>query len=252
MHNIPWQYKRTVNPHDIQSFEFHGPPVSRQQIDNWKFKNSTSFPSFGYAAIPGTQITYPRFEKDPNRELYVTYRFASRPKRSWPERTFGTGIAKYSRADQKWTAIGEPLDVTVADFDSHPDAPQTSTPFAAKTGWTAYHPSPVFGNQSGMGVFMLWRIGTAGANISKPCFAWSDNKLNFETLEGVPLLLPLQPETCSNLGFPDSQNFFNIADSEMDSQGNIHLALHRYCLPTQRRRGNGSRKPRQQKPRRFS
>jgi hypothetical protein len=225
MHNIPWQYKRTANPHDIHSFEFHGQYVSQQQINNWKFNNSTSFPSFGYADIPGTQITYPRFEKDPGGELYLTYRFASRPKRSWPERTFGAGLAEYSRADQTWTAIGEPMDVTSADFDFHPDAPVTSSPFAAKTGWTAYHPSLVFDNQYGMGVFMLWRGGTAGASTSKPCFVWSDNKLDFETLEAVPLSLPLQPEDCSNLGFADSQSFYNIADSEMDSQGNIYITL---------------------------
>lgn len=226
MHNIPWQYKRSAIPHDIQSFEFHGQQVSQQQINNWKFNNSTSFPSFGYADIPGTQITYPRFEKDPNGELYLAYRFASRPKRSWPERTFATGVAEYSRADQTWTAIGEPLDVTSADFDVHLDAPLTSTPFAAKTGWTAYHPSLVFDSQYGMGVFMLWRSGTAGASTSKPCFAWSDNKLNFESLEGVPLSLPLQPEDCSNFGFDDAQSFYNIADSEMDSQGNVYITLN--------------------------
>ena len=225
MHNIPWQYKRTSQPHDIQSFEFHGQYVSQEQIDLWKFNNSTSFPSFGFAEIPGTQITYPRFEKDPNGELYLTYRFASRPKRSWPERTFATGLAEYSRAEQSWTAIGEPLNVTSADFDFHPDAPLTSTAFAAKTGWTAYHPSMVFDNQSGIGVLMLWRSGTAGASTSKPCFAWSDNKLDFETLEGVSLALPLQPEECSNLGYSDSKSFYNVADSEMDSQGNIYLTL---------------------------
>ncbi|MDB4224437.1 BNR repeat-containing protein [Granulosicoccus sp.] len=225
MHNIPWQYKRTTEPHDIQSFEFRGQYVSQEQINTWKFDNSTTFPSFGYADIPGTQITYPRFEKDPNGELYIAYRFASRPKRSWPERTFGAGLAEYSRADQVWTAIGEPLDVTLEDYDFHPDAPVTSTPFAAKTGWTVYHPSLVFDNQIGMGVLMLWRSGTAGATTSKPCFAWSDNKLDFETLGGVPLSLPLQPEDCSNLGFADSDSFYNIADSEMDSLGNIYLIL---------------------------
>lgn len=124
-----------------------------------EYSELTYFPSFGYADIPGTQITYPRFEKDPNDELYLTYRFASRPKRNLPERTFGTGLAEYSRADQTWTAIGEQLGVTAADFNYQPDAPVTSTPFATKTGWTAYHPSMVFrrsGGNEGVDVMSQW------------------------------------------------------------------------------------------------
>lgn len=41
----------------------------------------------------------------------------------------------------------------------------------------------------------------------------------------MPLSLPLQPEDCSNLGFSDTDSFYNIADSEMDSQGNIYITL---------------------------
>ena len=225
MHNIPWQYKRTAIPHDIQSFEFHGQAVSQKQINRWKFNNATSFPSFGYADIPGTQVTYPRFEKDHSGELYVSYRFAARPKRQWPERTFGTGIAKYSREEKTWTAIGAPLAVTPADYEFHPDAPKSSIPFAAKIGWTAYHTSLVFDNKQGMGVLMLWRNGTAGARTAKPCFAWSEDKLTFKSLSGVPLSLPLQPEDCNNLGFDDADSFYNIADAEIDSQGNIYITL---------------------------
>lgn len=225
MHNVPWQYKRTSEPHNINSFEFLGQYISQDEIDRWKFENSTSFPTLGYAAIPGTQITYPRFEKDADGELYVSYRFATRPKRSWPERAFGAGIAEYSRTQQTWTAIGESLDLSNADYEYHPNAPLSSKPFAAKIGWTAYHPSLVFNNY-GMGVLMFWRDGTAGGSTTKPCFAWSDNKLDFKTMSGLPLSLPLQPEDCSNLGFLDTENFYNIADSEIDSEGNIFITLN--------------------------
>jgi len=225
MHNTPWQYVRTTRPHDLNTFEFYGQEITDEQIRNWKFHNSTSFPSFGYADIPGTQITYPRFEKDTNGELFLTYRFASRPKRSWPDRTFATGIAEYSRLTRSWSAIGKPLEVTAEDFQPHAKAPETSTPFAAKTGWTAYHPSLVFNDQGGMGVFMLWRSGTAGDQSIKPCFTWTDDKKLFRAMSGESLSLPLQPDDCSNLGFPDSQGFHNVADSEMDSHDHVYITL---------------------------
>lgn len=231
MHNIPWQYKRTALPHDIDSFEFRGQAVTQAQINNWKFNNSTSFPSLGHADIPGTQITYPRFTKDYLENIYISYRFAARPARNWPDRTFSAGVAEYSTRTNSWSAIGESLPVTSADFQYHADAPVQPTPFAAKINWTAYHPQVVFNQQSGMGVFMLWRSGTAGARTSRPCFAWSDNKQDFETMAGSSLSLPLLPSNCSNLGFSSSVAFYNNADSDMDSQGNPYLVLSPESAP---------------------
>ena len=61
MHNFPWQYKRSENPHDIDSMLFRGQAVTMAEIERTKFENKTTFPTLGTAEIPGNQITYPAF-----------------------------------------------------------------------------------------------------------------------------------------------------------------------------------------------
>lgn len=81
MHNMPWQYVVSKKPGDITSFDFKGDKISLAEKSTVKHLNKTPFPSIGTAAIPGNQITYPAFFYDRQGEIYLTYRFATKPKR---------------------------------------------------------------------------------------------------------------------------------------------------------------------------
>lgn len=88
MHHMPWQYSVSTRPGDISTFNFMGEPITAAQKALVKLANQTPFFSIGKAAIAGNQITYPAFYYDQNRDLYVTYRFATRPKLAFADRAY--------------------------------------------------------------------------------------------------------------------------------------------------------------------
>ena len=109
MHNMPWQYSVSAKPGAIGNFIFKGDPITHADRYLVRHKNKTPFISIGTAAIPGNQITYPAFFNDRSGQLYVTYRFATRPKRRFSARDFAGGIAKYNESVHQWEPIGGQL-----------------------------------------------------------------------------------------------------------------------------------------------
>lgn len=226
MHNYPWQYKRSSQPHDINGFDFHGQEITQAEIDRSKFENKTSFPTLGHADIPGNQITYPAFYKDRDRDVYATYRFAAKPKRSFEERTMSGGIAAYDTQLQTWRAIGGTIPVTESvDYDAHSDAPSSPTALASETGWTIYHPRLMFGPANELNVNWFFRSGIAGAEYTRPCFVKSMDTYSFTEADGSAVTLPMSSGDCGNIGYDDNAEFYSIGNSAMDSSGKPHIVV---------------------------
>ena len=226
MHNFPWQYKRSTQPHDLDNFEFLGQSITHAEINRSKFENKTTFPTLGHGQIPGNQITYPAFFKDRNRDIYATYRFAAKPKRSFEERTMSGAIASYDTQTQSWRAIGGQVPgVEGTDFTAHPDAPAAATALAAHTGWTVYHPRLMFGPSNDLHVNWFFRQGIAGAELSRPCYVKSQDTYSFTDATGNGVTLPMDSGDCGNIGYSDSQDFYSIGNSTMDSTGKPFIVL---------------------------
>ena len=226
MHNFPWQYKRSTQPHDLDNFEFLGQSITHSEINRSKFENKTTFPTLGHGQIPGNQITYPAFFKDRNRDIYATYRFAAKPKRSFEERTMSGAIASYDTQTQTWRAIGGQVPgVEGTDFTAHPDAPAAATALAAQTGWTVYHPRLMFGPSNDLHVNWFFRQGIAGAELSRPCYVKSQDTYSFTDATGNGVTLPMESGDCGNIGYADSQDFYSIGNSTMDSTGKPFIVL---------------------------
>jgi hypothetical protein len=118
MHHMPWQYAVSNKPGDISSFDFRGDAISLAEKGIVKNLNKTPFPSIGTAAIPGNQITYPAFFYDRSGDLYITYRFATRPNRSsFSDRGYAYAIARYDVVNRQWSQLGAQVKVTINDAD---------------------------------------------------------------------------------------------------------------------------------------
>ncbi|MBW2065622.1 MAG: BNR-4 repeat-containing protein [Deltaproteobacteria bacterium] len=204
MHNMPWQYVISEKPENIGKFNFKGEKIENEVIKRVKEKNSTPFPKLGSAAIPGAQITYPAFFKDRKGDLYVTYRFATKPKRSWSERAFAGGLAKYDVESWKWYPIGGAMPLTKEDADLGGRSPSEAFvyPFAFSNGWTVYLIRLSFDRGNGMHAVWVWREGGAGPDCSYPSYAYSPDHKNFYKADRrTKYKLPIHIEdadTCSH------------------------------------------------------
>jgi len=195
MHNMPWQYKVSKRPDDISEFEFKGEALTTDQLKKVKYENKTPFPYIETAAIPGTQITYPSFFKDRNNDLYITYRFATKPAQSWKKRGFAGGIAKYDVVNKKWEPIGGKLKINSADAlykDNAVDKSYTVYPFAYTDKWSVYLIRLHFDKNNGMHLSWTWREGGAGSDCSHPSYAYAESGSNiFKKTNGVEYDLPV-------------------------------------------------------------
>lgn len=226
MHNNPWQYKRSDLAHDLTEFSFLGQSITQAEIDLSKYQNQTHYPTLGYAEIPGNQITYPAFYKSPNRDIYVTYRFAAKPNRSFAERTMSGGVAAYDTQMKNWRAIGAQVQVEEGgDYLLNSEATNLPVSIASDTGWTVYHPRLMFGPSGDLHMNWFFRQGIAGAELSRPCYAKSQDNYVFLDAHEALLTLPLTASDCGNVGFPDTQSFYSVGNSTMDSNGNPHMVL---------------------------
>ena len=234
MHNMPWQYTVSERPGDISRFEFRGEQLTLKELELVKWKNLTPFPRFGAAAIPGTQITYPAFFNDRKGNLYVTYRFATHPKRTWVDRGFAGAIARYDPDKKIWTAIGGPVVVSSADADLPGGLKSTSIPaFAYKDRWSVYLIHLFFDVKNHMHVSWLWRKGGAGVDCSTPGYACSaDSGRTFLRADGTRYRLPITPEESDVVvGGEEVQKFYAPTCIATDLSGSPLLLLNPIGFP---------------------
>ncbi|HLN24489.1 MAG TPA: BNR-4 repeat-containing protein, partial [Patescibacteria group bacterium] len=220
MHNMPWQYAVSEQPGDISRFTFKGTRLSDAQIadlaaDRFTAEVVRAMSDVGTAAIPGNQITYPAFFHDRHGELYVTYRFAIKPAAAPADRAFGCGIARYDVERQTWTAIGGGV----------ADAPGV-TAFCVKAGWTAYLPRLWFDKGNGMHVTWTWRRGQAGAEMTRPGYAFSaDAGKTFQAADGTAYRLPITPETTKAFMGAGEDGFFAMTSLTTSPKGRIYAGV---------------------------
>jgi len=226
MHNTPWQYKVSKNPHDISDFDFKGQSISDREIDSWQYENKTSFPNLGTGAIPGNQITYPSFSNDSERNLYVSYRFASKPKRTFSQRAMSAGVAKYDADTKTWSAIGGDVWVDENDRNYISNAPNQPKPFAVEQHWTVSAPQLAFGPSNEVYASFMWRKGTAGALYTRPCIVRASQFSAYIRNDNSTQNLPLTVDSCGNLGFDDYQTFYSLNKIDTNSQATVSLLLH--------------------------
>ncbi len=229
MHNMPWQYAVSKKAEDISEFEFKGKPITDDELYIVKIQNRTPFPDIGQTAIPGTQITYPAFFYDRNRDVYVTYRFAIRPKRSWNERGFAGGIAKYDIITKKWLPIGGAMQITSADADLPSGRNEfTVTPFAFQKDWSVYLIRLFFDKNNRMHLSWTWRTGGAGPNCTHPSYAFSSYPYtDFFGTDGSCYQLPIRVECVENVAkFFDNKEYYAPTSLAVDRSGQPWIVLN--------------------------
>ena len=236
MHDVPWQYSVSRQPDSIDRFIFRGQPADLRQRRSSK-DGRVVFPGPGTAAIPGNQVTYPAFFNDRRGRLYVTYRYAVRPKVTWYERTFAGAIARYNAQNKTWKQIGGNVRQNRDEVDLPKGVNSRVThPFAMQQGWWVYQPRLAFDRDNGMHVSWMWRRGNAGPNASHPSYAYSpDGSNRFYRSDGRAYRLPIgirdteivvPPRQRANASRPIAKHgFYNPARLRLSQDGTPSIAI---------------------------
>ena len=226
MHNMPWQYSVSSMPESIESFEFRGEKVSRDDLENVFIKNRSSFKTLGSADIPGNQITYPAFKINRRGELLVSYRFAAKPARKFKDRAMSSALAIYSTENKSWDAIGPKLVLDKEDYKRKWfRSARTPSAIASADGWTSYHPRPSFGPDNQMHILWFWRQGIAGAELERPCYMRTEDGNVFKTATGSELKLPVTPDQCLNPSFTQYEKFYSNGNTVSDDENVFYAVL---------------------------
>ncbi|GAB3679134.1 BNR-4 repeat-containing protein [Salinisphaera aquimarina] len=231
MHYLPWRYSVSARPDSIDKFIFRGQRSSVTARYKAQHRD-VEFPGPGTAAIPGIQVTYPAFFTDRNGELYVTYRYAVRPKRTWAERVFAGSIARYDVNTRRWIQIGGDVSLGAADVDLPPGKRSLTTrPFAMEPGWWTYQIRLAFDRNNGMHASWLWRIGNSGPDNRHPSYAYAPAGSDiFYRSDGSAYTLPIRlhsadwiaPKTLPPLG---PKGFYNPARMAVTDGGNSVVSV---------------------------
>ena len=157
MHHVPWQYLVSSRPYQTTSFTFAGEAVTLADLEIVRKHNQTHhFTSNGNARIPGNQITYPAFTKDRNGDLYVTYRYATKPARRWEERAFAIGIAKYDTTARVWQPLAEPLALNRGDAVIEAGRYSATHPFILDESFLPYLVTLAFDQDNTLHAIWTW------------------------------------------------------------------------------------------------
>jgi hypothetical protein len=225
MHNMPWQYSVSTAPGSIDSFSFLGGPISYNDKFTVKYLNKTPFPGFGDARIQGNQITYPSFFYDNNGELFLTYRYAIKPKKEFLKRDFAAGIARYDLISKSWISIGGEVKISADDADLFSNNSGIYKTLATNEYWTVYLPRLAFDSMNAMHVSWLWRFGGAGSDTTHPSYSYSPDLLDFYNSKGFKYKLPIS-ENLAEWIVPNSLRKYD-ALSEIDVDNNyVYVVVH--------------------------
>lgn len=204
MHNMPWQYVVSKKPGDITSFDFKGDKISLAEKSTVKHLNKTPFPSIGTAAIPGNQITYPAFFYDRQGEIYLTYRFATKPKKAFGNRGFAFALARYDVPTKRWVSLGGSIKVTAGEAALPKGLSETEVKaFICSEGWQPQLLRLFFDRKNRMHISWSWREFYGDSPFVRPSYAYSrDNENLFYRADGNKHTLPVRLQD-SGLLFPD-------------------------------------------------
>lgn len=196
MHHVPWQYLVSARPYQTTTFTFAGEAVTQADLDIVRQQNQTHhFTSSGKARIPGNQITYPAFTKDRRGDLYVTYRYATKPARRWEERAFAIGIAKYDPASRQWHPLAEPRALSRGDATLPTGHDGATHPFIFDERFLPYLVTLAFDQDNTLHTIWTWwdrQRGLDGSHTFMPSYrnvpAGSNpvTSMNIEMAERIP------------------------------------------------------------------
>lgn len=228
MHNMPWQYSVSQRPGSIEGFLFRGQRISDAQRRIVQFDVRYPFDDFGSAAIPGNQVTYPVFFNAPDGRLYVTWRYAMRPKRGWLGRSLAGGLAVYDEGARQWRQLGGDVSITPKDADLPKGKDVAITrPIVYEEGWTLAPIQVAFDNQGGMHLTWLWRQGTPGKDFVQPSYAYSpDGGNTFYRSDGRRYKLPIGRAEAEKLITDQRRLHLGLARLTVAPDGNIAVMLH--------------------------
>lgn len=250
MHNMPWQYSVSRRPEDVSEFDFFGDRVDLMDIKEVKFNNRSPFFSLGKAALPGTQVTYPAFFNDRYGELYITYRFALKPKLPWIDRVYSGGLAKYDVKSKKWIPIGGVVDLSSEEADVHAaTGSRVVTAFCSAKGWWANQVRLWFDKWNRMYLAWSWadygRFQLGLEPEPRFAFAYSSDGMRFLKGDGQKYELPISYDESDFI--TENKGYRGVANVTIADEGKpIVMAIpanKSYHYVVRSRDGSGWDKP---------
>lgn len=202
MHDTPWQYWVSRDPHSVQTMTWRGqeagsnpgaptPPKSGCTgvcETNW-YANEP-----GLAALPGNQITYPHFATTVDGTLFVGFRECLKCDASFHSRQWSAGLAQYHLAAGTWSRVAG------------------IRPWATAEGKLAIG-LRLAGDYAGrLHASWVWCNAYNEEEGGQACFAHQnfvtyarsdDHGLTWQTSTGTPLTLPIAPQESEVVSGPD-------------------------------------------------
>ena len=216
MHNMPWQYMRSLGPMFSRGFQFLGQFISQNERWQVRVLNHTPFKDEGHAAIPGNQITYPTFFNDRKGQLYITYRYARFPNAKFPERDFSGAIAAYDERRGVWEL----------PYSRDMGRLHGNIAFASSHEWAVYLPRLAFDRANGMHVFWFWRHSGPGRTAQDPSYAFSpDGGRHFYRSDGTAYTLPITHEKAERIPILPGERFWPRAYLLVDQDDDLYVNL---------------------------
>ena len=228
MHDTPWQYWVSRDPHSVQSMTWRGQEAGKKPGGSTPAKSEctgacedqwyTNEP--GIAALPGNQITYPHFATTSDGALFVAYRECLKCDASFHDRQWSAGLAQYHLATGTWSRV------------------------AGIRPWaTAEGKLPIglrlWGDYAGrLHAAWVWCNAYTEAEGGQACFAHpnfvtyarsDDHGLSWSSSTGTPLRLPLRPDGSEVVSGPD---WFDQSQATGYYDGQVQLTVDTARQPT--------------------
>ncbi|MEJ3741945.1 BNR-4 repeat-containing protein [Actinomycetes bacterium KLBMP 9797] len=201
MHGEALKYYRMTSSHNLSSFARYSSMVGTSE----------------------TQVTYPKFLKDPAGTLYFTYRSGVSGNGTQLINRFDASMGTWGRLVNRW-------------FDG------------AAADQSAYVEGPTLGPDGHFHVVWVWRNSTDVSTNHHVSYAKSADLVNWTTVSGQPVSLPFTPTTSgvvvdpvgvngglmngfTEVGF-DSSNRATVTYIKYDTAGNSQLYSARYQSDT--------------------
>jgi hypothetical protein len=133
-----------------------------------------------------------------------------KPARSWENRAFAGGIARYDADLRQWSQIGGNFTISYKDAKLM-DGKSTSIqkPFAFSPGYSVHLPTLAFDVDNGMHVFWSWRKEGAGMETTHPSYAYSPDRENFSLRMARNCYCPFQFQKSNHLLIMMTGNFMH-------------------------------------------
>lgn len=229
MHNTPWQYSVSAQPHSVATMTFKGQPAgsppSRGNPENTCATTEPCATDFsrnepGVAAIPGNQVTYPHFGTTSAGALFVAFRECLQCDKSFHDRQWSAGLAQYHVQTGTWSRVAgiRPFATTVGKL-----------PLGVRLAGDAF---------GGLHAAFIWCNPYNAAEGGHGCFDHAnfvsyarsrDLGLSWQTSTGAALTLPLAQSAAEQVVGPE---WFDRVGSQGYYSAHVAIAVDGLTHPT--------------------